>query len=298
MAEDGNRFPSPEEVLAALDQAGHLLEQQVATQLDGLGYKVSTGRAYADSDEGKSRELDVVAHKRLLLDESCRLNVGIQLLIECKNGAAPFAFLTRPTFGRRKLEEVQITCHTQEEPFSKDGQQFTRRTRTFEALGLAEKYWGTSDAVKAVHISRLDRKNGTWSANNNGVFDSLTWPMAKALRAFRKPYLNPNRAFDAGRDWSHVQLHVPIVVVASRLFVADGTSDAPTVREQGHVRFQREFKAKDFEGVFEIDFVQRDFLATFVQDTVDAFGRDLVAAVEANRDLVIPKDKWPMADIW
>lgn len=298
MPDAASAFPCPEEVLAALDQAGHLLEQQVATQLDGLGYSVSTNRAYTDADEGKSRELDVFAYKSLLRDDSRRLRVGIYLLIECKNTTAPLAFLARPVRSLSRLEEVHFTFHTQEEPYQKDGQQYIRRTRTFDVLGLRDKYWGTADLVKAVHVSRLDRKNGKWNASNTGVFDSLTWPLAKALRAFKKPCLNPNRGFDAARDWSEVLFFIPLVVVASKLFVADGTSPAPTVSETSHVRFQREFKARRFEGLFDIDFVQRDSLVTFVQDTVDAFGAEVVSAVETNPDAVIPKDKWPMADIW
>lgn len=63
-----------------------------------------------------------------------------------------------------------------------------------------------------------------------------------------------------------------------------------------HVRFQREFKAKGFEGEFGIDFVHRDSLATFVSNTIEAFGTEVVPAVHT--DAVIPKDKWPMWSDW
>lgn len=93
---DPSAWPTPEQVLAALDQSGHLLEQQVATELADLGYSVQTNRALTHVDEGKSRELDVYAFKSLMVEEARRLRVAMYLLVECKNTAAPFAFLTRP----------------------------------------------------------------------------------------------------------------------------------------------------------------------------------------------------------
>lgn len=296
---DPSAWPTPEQVLAALDQSGHLLEQQVATELADLGYSVQTNRAFTDVDEGKSRELDVYAFKSLMVEEARRLRVAMYLLVECKNTAAPFAFLTRPVPRRlRPPEEVLITLHSQEEHYQEGGTTYVRRTPTFDALGLAPKYWGTADSVKAVHISRLDRKGGQWNASNTGVFDSLTWPLAKAVRAFKAPFRNPNRGFNAGTDWSYVLFFLPIVVIASKIYVADGTAPAPTVNEVPHVRFQREFKAKGFEGEFAIDFVRRDSLVTFVSNTIDAFGTEVVEAVQQDIDAVIPKDKWPMWSDW
>jgi hypothetical protein len=291
------QWPTPEQVLEALDSAGHLLEQQVATQLSHLGFNVATNRAFTDIDEGKSREVDVWAYKELLRLVDRRLRVAVYLLVECKNTAAPLAFLTRPiTEPRGRPEEFVFTRHTHEREFTDAGKTYQQHTSTFDVLGLREKYWGTSDFVKAVHVSRLDRKGGSWSAVNTGVFDSMTWPMAKAVRAFKRPWRNENRGFNAGTDWSHVLLFVPVVVVASKLFVADGTSPEPVVREQQSVRFQREFKAKNFEGVFGIDFVQRDALSWFVTDVVDAFCNDLVQVIRADPDAVIPPDKWAMAE--
>lgn len=296
---DTTRWPTPEQVLDALDRSGHLLEQQVASDLVGLGYSVTTGRAFIDKDEGKSREVDVYAVKWLMNDEARRVRLAVHLLVECKKTSAPFAFLTRPVPRRsRPPEEVLITLHSREERFEEEGRTYIRHAPTFEVLGLSKEYWGTADPVKAVHISRLDRKGGEWNASNTGVFDSLTWPLAEAVRAFKAPYRNPNRGFDAARDWSYVMLFVPIVVVGSKLFAADGTSASPEAKEVPHVRLHRELNGKGFQGEFSIDFVQRDAFVEFVRDTVDAFGRTMVDVVENDIDAVIPKDKWPMWTDW
>ena len=296
---EGNRWPTPDQVIDALDASGHLLEQQVATELAGLGYDVITNRAFTDVDEGKSRELDVWAHKNIFQVDDRRLWASIYLLLECKHTAMPYAFLTRPPLRRhRPPEEVLITHHSREEQYHEGGRTLTRRIATFDDLGLRDAYWGTNSSHVAVHISHLDRKGGTWSASNTGVFDSLTWPLAKALRAFKKPFRNKNGGFDPRSDASFVLFFVPIVVVASKLYAVDGTIADPTAVEVDHIRFERELKAKNFEGHFAIDFVQRDGLGRFIKETVDPFCAHVAEIISAGPDRFIPVEKWPMWSDW
>lgn len=265
----------------------------------GLGYSVATNRAFTDPEEGKSRELDVWAYKSWMNDTERRVNVACSLLVECKNTTAPFAFLTRPLRPlQRAPEEFLFTLHTHESPYEDEEKKFVRRTPAFYALGLDQHYWATVNPVKAVHISRLDRKGGTWHANNTGVFESLTYPMAKALRVVKASFRNPNRGFNADRDWSHVLMFVPVAVIASKLFVVDGTLAEPAASEIPHVRFQRELKAKSFDGVFGIDFVQREHLSRFVTEQVEPFMAHLLQLVESDLTRIVPPQGWPMADIW
>jgi hypothetical protein len=72
------------------------MEQEVATQLEAVGYHVNTNRAYEDSDEGKSREIDVLATKRIAYNEKEKLAAFVEIIAECKNSANPFVFVGRP----------------------------------------------------------------------------------------------------------------------------------------------------------------------------------------------------------
>lgn len=298
-ASEGNRWPTLEQVIGALDASGHLLEQQVATEVERFGYNAITSRAFTDDDEGKSRELDVWAHKYLVELGERRLWAAIHLLIECKHTAMPYAFLTRaPRRRHRPPEEVLITHHSRKEEYREGGRTLTRTIPTFDDVGLRDAYWGTNSSQVAVHVSRLDQKGGTWNANNSGVFDSLTWPLAKALRAFKKPFRNKNGGFDPKSDASYVMFFIPVVVVASKLYAVDGMSADPAAVEVDHIRFERELKAKNFQGHFGIDFVQRDGLARFISETVDPFGADLADLINADPDLFVPAEKWPMWSDW
>ena len=64
-----NASPSYTEIVDALKQSGYLMEQEVATQLEALDFHVSTNMAFEDIEEGKSREIDVSAIKRVAHNE-------------------------------------------------------------------------------------------------------------------------------------------------------------------------------------------------------------------------------------
>ncbi|HZQ90365.1 MAG TPA: hypothetical protein VFA60_01075 [Terriglobales bacterium] len=53
--------PTAEDIVAAIKASGYLIEQEVATILEKLGFHVQTNRAYQDVEESKSREIDVWA---------------------------------------------------------------------------------------------------------------------------------------------------------------------------------------------------------------------------------------------
>ena len=89
-------FPSPKDIIAALRQSGYLMEQEVATQLENLNFHVWTNWAFEDSDEGRSREIDVRAIKRVAYNEDKKLAAFLEIIVECKNSANPFVFIGRP----------------------------------------------------------------------------------------------------------------------------------------------------------------------------------------------------------
>ena len=86
--------PSESEILSAVEGSGYLMEQDVATELESLSFYVHTGWAFKDCDEGKSRELDVHAFRRVA-GSTGKLTVDVVLLCECKNNRNPFVFISR-----------------------------------------------------------------------------------------------------------------------------------------------------------------------------------------------------------
>ena len=88
--------PSLDEIMAAIEESGYFMEQHVATQLERLGFQVTTNFAVEDPDEGKSREMDVRAVKRVAVAEQEKIAAFVELIVECKNTSNPFVFIARP----------------------------------------------------------------------------------------------------------------------------------------------------------------------------------------------------------
>jgi hypothetical protein len=85
-----------EDIISALKDSGYLVEQEVASQLEALGYHVFTNWPFEDADEGKSREVDVRAIRRFALNEPKKLGAFIEIIVECKNSGNPIVFIERP----------------------------------------------------------------------------------------------------------------------------------------------------------------------------------------------------------
>jgi hypothetical protein len=88
------------------------MEQEVATTLESLSFHVQTNRAFEDTDEPKSREIDVSAIQRMHHDPENHIDVFAELICECTNSANPFVFLMRKryiksTLHRRSLNPSQ-----------------------------------------------------------------------------------------------------------------------------------------------------------------------------------------------
>ena len=79
-----NASPSSEDIVDALKQSGYLMEQEVATQLEALNFHVWTNWAFEDSDEGKSREIDVRAIKMVAQNKEKKLSAYLEIIAECK----------------------------------------------------------------------------------------------------------------------------------------------------------------------------------------------------------------------
>jgi hypothetical protein len=105
MSDDASRqLPSDQEVIAALERTGFLLEQRVAKCLQGYEFHAEIGSAYPDPETGKSREIDVQASRLDDVEhEKIAGLVHIDLIIECKNTTAPFVLVGQTIPGHRWL---------------------------------------------------------------------------------------------------------------------------------------------------------------------------------------------------
>ena len=254
--------PNPSDIVAALRNSGYLMEQQVATQLEKLGLHAWTNWPLEDIDEGKSRELDVRAVKRVALNEERELGAFLEIIAECKNTSNPFVFLRRLKNGadnNNPPEEMVFPVQLRSED-------------AFFRLGFDEVHQDYTSESKAVQFCRIDRKGKSWEANHGGLYNSIFYPMVKALMARKQHIARP-----PGRtEWHYFWLLVPVVVVSGDIYSVDSSLPDPVPEAVSHVTFKREIRSGNINGNFAINFVRQDHLEQFYTDFLGPVVRRMV----------------------
>lgn len=90
--------PTSAEVIAALRDAGWLLEQDTEATLEKSGFHVTAGKAFPDPDDPSvSREINVHGFRQLFLSDELSVSVGARVLAECKQSSMPYIVVGGPT---------------------------------------------------------------------------------------------------------------------------------------------------------------------------------------------------------
>lgn len=251
--------------MQALNDSGYLMEQEVASTLEGLGYGVQANCPFEDIDEGKSREMDVRAVRSIARNEERRVAALFEIIVECKNSANPFVFIGRPkTVGDDLYSPDEYRFFIPEYEASKQAENRTRRvqlTPAFRHRGFNKVHYAYKRPEKAVQFCRIDRKGAAWHANHAGLYDAIFYPMAKAVESRRKQV----KSFPDALGWRYMCFFVPLVVVSGDIFWVDSGVSAPTPEARSYVTFRRQLMSKNLSGAFTLDFVRQDYLAQFVE---------------------------------
>lgn len=274
--------PSPEDIIKALDSSGYLMEQEVASRFEALGYHVRTNRPFTDPDEGKSREIDLTAAKRILNDADNKIYVYIEFVVECKNSTLPYIFVTRPkNAADSSIEPREIVFpipeyrEVQDQP---DRKVRVQHTKAFFDLDLSASHFHMSQPNKAVQFCRIDRKGGGWAATHSGLYDSIFLPIMKAFESRRAAV--PRMTLEGGP--MYVWMFVPTVVIRGDLYLVDSEARPPVPTPAKHVSFVRDFKTNKIENRYVIEFVDEKELEAFVHDVVEPFANAIVEKIKSD----------------
>jgi hypothetical protein len=286
-------LPTPEEILAAAERAGWLLEQSAVRILESTGFHPRPSWAFQDSDDpASSRELDVWSYRQFLSDEETKVSVSASVLVECKQSETPYLAIGHVTpewrHRRNPTEHIfpvdSLALHKMREG------EPTPHGYVWDVLGFREiaEQHGYTD-FRATQLTRLDRGKGQWAASNAGVFTSLVYPLAKAIRAtqrqlrkndntiyLRKDAREKNREI---RDWVPFVFVFPVILISSRLYVIDAGGEEPSVSDVKWVRAQRDLKSRSVEGLFEFDIVRAEAFPEYIENFVTGFVTAVADAV-------------------
>lgn len=285
-----NDSPNSEEIIDALRKSGYLMEQEVASQLEALDFYVFPNQAYEDFEEGKSREIDVVARKRVAHSEESKLSAFIEILAECKNSTNPFVFVGRPknqVDNSRVPQELVFPLESYEA--QEESGTVGRRTHyksPFFHLGFNELHHDYAKDMKAVQFCRIYRKGKNWQANHGGLYDSIFYPMAKAVTSSKQTQLSFNRS----PDWRCFWFIFPMVIVSGDIYYVDSTKHRPAPESRGHVTFKRQIQSEKLNGIFAVEFVRQDQIEAFVSECLNPLASKAADLVINHADFVLKKN--------
>jgi hypothetical protein len=263
----------------------------VASQLERLKFHVQTARAYNDSAEGKSREIDVWATRRFLEDEPNRILGISEIIAECKNSSNPFVFLTRKKSGaddywKSPQMRFPVDPYEARKPTGPSSA-LLQHTPAFEELGIKPIHHFHMRETKAVQFARIDRNGSRWVANHAGLYDAIFLPL---LKAFRSRW-DETRPRGGKEDWRYFWFFYPIVVVRGKIYEIDTSVDERRAVEVPHIPFVRDLKMEGLEGRFLVDFVNEDHLPKFVSDVVGANENHIVSRYTSEPSTVLTKER-------
>lgn len=262
--------PTNDQILGALEGSGFLFEQEVATTLESYGFHVETSWPYLDPDTKKSREIDLRAIKNYLQDENNKLQVFVELLVECKDSRSPLVF-----FERRKNKRELEASSPKEYIFPKKtyrqilSENSYREVPAFVHLDLAPTHYYFQDSNKATQFTKIVRKGSNWVANHDGIYDSLFLPMAKVLETRIKSIPKTHRP----GEWCTVWLYFPVVVIRDHLISLSGNSENHELIPKGRISFVRNLDSDSLQGSYLVDFVTSEYLERYLDKDVGVFAK-------------------------
>lgn len=271
--------PTDSQIIAALEESGFLFEHSCASALEALGFHVETSWPFADADQPKSRELDLRAFRLALNNEVSKIQVLVELLVECKDYEAPLVFLQRPKNKREQTSpapnEIRFPRYSYQRKLAQGS---FRDEPGFEHFNLAPSHYYHREPVKTTQFVKVVRKGQEWVANHDGVHDALVLPLAKALES-RKAEVKQGHPRPG--DWASIWLFFPVVLVRNRLLVFD--PDSPTsLTERGRVSYVRALDMPPLQGSYLIDFVSFGYIKNYIETEVLSFTEAICELTKAN----------------
>ena len=280
---------NPAEIVEALSKSGYLMEQQVATQLEALGFHVHTNWAFKDPDEKKSREIDVRAIKRVAHNEQKGLSAFVEILVECKNYVNPVVLITRKkneVDRRHPPEELEFPLREYEmRKELSGGRARIRRVEPFFHLGFDEIHYEYRRESKAVQFCRIDRAGKGWKANHGGLYDAVFYPIAKAVAARKSDVRRMNT--DKVRNFWFI---FPMVVLSGTIYSVDSMKAEAVPEAASFLSFRREVRSGSLSGRYTIEFARQECVERFVADCVEPLGDRACILTTEEADFVLRRD--------
>lgn len=194
-----------------LKKEGYPLEMKVAKELSSLGLGIRQGWYFTDPEEGKPREIDILAFFNVATGHP----LMVQLVIECKRSRKPFVIFSYPDRTLRSPTPDII----QASPIGKRFIEKVIADGTFNQLPLFTSTSPRGYAMTQAHISVKDNDKTSGSGSKKDeAFDALM-KVAKATH-WLVDYYSREIVEKEGESGSYVVAYLayPMIVIDAPLY--------------------------------------------------------------------------------
>ncbi len=250
-----------EKVLLEKSRIGGLLtELEVAGIFKKHGFRLELNKYYNDIDEGKGREIDLVAtfSRKTDTDEEDYLEMVFKFIVEIKRSEKPWVFTTFPA----------DDFHEKESPF------FRFESENFDKLTLAEAFFGTLKEIEDERLGRnfavIDPKEQK-KENDTPIFSAL-FSVAKAFYAehFLDSYIKQGKDKLSEKIFEYHELLVVVDAPIYEVFIEDGKEKIQRVSEL-LVAFNYTSPKYDETSVYIIRVIAKESLDDFLGMRMESF---------------------------
>lgn len=257
---------SKEDILEAVNRSGYLFEQEVGNLMEAFEYHVYSNEPFLDVDEGKSREIDISAYKRILVHEE--FVISVRIIVECKNSSNPMVFLKR----NKNSNDIRVP-----------------RSVIFPSintLAIIKNYIrnysfttteSNDNTQKYMQFCKIIRNGKKIEAQHTGVIDNIIYPQIKALNYYKEKFKKI--------EGKYLSIIIPVVVINTDLYEIDTTKKELELNNVEFLTFQRSIDSNELKGKFHIDFVSfkslRKYLKICIEDNIHRLGSDIIAELDS-----------------
>jgi hypothetical protein len=301
--------PTIDEIKAAVESSGYLLEQRVCPVVESHRFLTTPNEQYTDQDTGKSREIDIHAINMDSLGDDDFSNIfETILLIECKNNSTPAVFFSHenplPSVGRVVVNGYPDGISVPEDQLS-DG--IYRVTATSENVAAIEQYFAFEEFhhnYQAKWIARQfcqmkpkviakgsPNESVEWSLSHEGLYESID-SLAKATEYFSKRLREGVDCFDEETQEGCIHLGIvyPILLFSGQIYECRISKDQYELCEQSHLVFYRTIRSRTIESTFHIDVIREEHLPRLL-NVVKSERSKISQILEENLNLLISNVK-------
>lgn len=283
---------SEDDVSSAIKKSGYPLQSKIANQLEGK-FSVQEEWDYIDGNANTNRTIDILARQRLYyfkIGHELRVRPELSIAIECKQSDLPYVFFktAAPSYVRdfpliAGLSQDTIVLRT-------NGDLSTFTLPIIDALSLRNHSFLRADVSHSATFSKCVRQGKNIVLCGSDSFNSLMFPLVKAIQHFRREATPPTTAryFDCYIVLAVAVLDAPIIV--------SWTEQEEQKQEmRSWVRVLKNVARDNADhtrrsDVYAVDVVHKDFFDSYINDHVLPFSQEFSKRVQRHgRELATSK---------